>query len=81
MKCRCRRTAFFDIQPRFFGLLTAPLVDQDLVGGAVGLGLVFDEVDLQLAPEKVRHRLLDELVGDGLFRLVFHRRSASKNSW
>ena len=49
----------------------ASLVDEHLIGNAVGLGLVFNKVYLQLFLEEIRHCLADEAVGDGFFRLVF----------
>ena len=55
------------------GRLTAALVHEDLLGDAVGLGLVFQEVDLQLLLEELGHGLLDEAVVDGLLRLVLIR--------
>ena len=47
-----------------------PHVDEHLVGDLVGFDLVLDEVDFQGLLEELRHGLLDELVGDGLLRLV-----------
>ena len=39
---------------------------------------MLDEIDLKLGAEKLRHGLLDELVRDGLFRLVFVGRDGRK---
>ena len=50
--------------------LPAPLVHQHLGGDLLRRLLVLNEVDLHPAAEELRHGLLDELVGDGLLRLV-----------
>ena len=52
--------SFFDVEARFFRLFAAALVDQDLLGDLVRLGLVLDEVDLESLPEELGHRLLNE---------------------
>ena len=53
------------------GGFAAALVDEHLLGDLVRLALVFNKIDLQTAAEKLRHGLLNELVVDGFFRLVF----------
>ena len=60
----------FDVEARLFRLLAAALVDQDLLGDLVRLGLVLDEVDLESLLEELGHRLLNEPVRDGLLGLV-----------
>ena len=50
---------------------SAALVDEHLLGDAVGLRLVLDEIDLKLLLEEIRHRALDEAVVDRLLGLVF----------
>ena len=60
----------FDVQAGLFGRFAAPLVDEDLIGDAVSLLLVFDEVDVQPLAEELCHGVLHKFIGDGLFRLV-----------
>ena len=62
---------FLHAQPGFFRRFAGALVYEHLLGYAVGLGLVFYEIYLQTGLEKVRHGLLNEFVGDGLFGLIF----------
>ena len=59
-----------DVQPGALGVLTGAFVDQHLLADLGGVEGVFDEVDLQLGPQKLGHGLLDKLVGDGLLGLV-----------
>ena len=47
----------FDVQAGLFGRLAAPLVDEDLIGDAVSLLLVFDEVDVQIGRASCRERV------------------------
>ncbi|CDC68065.1 uncharacterized protein BN503_01068 [Oscillibacter sp. CAG:155] len=62
---------FLDVQTGLLRLLPAALVEQHLLADLLRVEVIFDEIDLQIAAEKLRHGLLDELVGDGLFGLVF----------
>ncbi len=62
--------AFSSAQAGLFGVLAALLVDQHLLADLLRLVRLFQKIHLQLVPEEVGHGLLDELVGDGLFRLV-----------
>ena len=64
------REFFLDGEPGLFGLLAAALVYEHLVGHPVRLGLVLDEIHLELGAQEVRHGLLYEAVRDGLLRLV-----------
>ena len=64
------RELLLDVQPGLLGALPGALVDEDLLGDLLGVEGVFDEVDLQLALQKLRHGLLDEFVVDGLLGLV-----------
>ena len=65
------RKILLDAHARLFRLLAAALVDEHLIGDPVGLRLVLYKINLQLFLEEIRHRLADEAVGDGFFRLVF----------
>ena len=70
----CTRLAgqlLFDVQPGLFRVLSGPLVDKHLFTDLLGLLRVFNEVDLQLGPEKVGHGLLDKFVVDSFLGLVF----------
>ena len=60
-----------DVQTGLLRLFPAALVEQDLLADLLGVKGIFDKVDLQVAAEEFRHGLLDKLVGDGLFGLVF----------
>ena len=51
-------------------MLAALLVHQHLLGQLHRLVGLFDEVHFQVVLEELRHGLLNELVGDGFFRLV-----------
>ena len=59
------------VQAGLLRLLPAALVQQHLFADLLRVKGVFNKVDLQVAAEELRHGLLDEFVGDGLFRLVF----------
>ena len=61
---------FLDVQPGLLGLFPAALVQQHLLGDLLRVKMVLNKVDLQIGPQKLRHGLLHELVGDGLFGLV-----------
>ncbi len=50
----------------FLRAFARALVDEHLFGDLVRLGLVLDEINLQVAAQQLGHGLLDELVRDGL---------------
>ena len=58
------------VQAGLLRLLPAALVQQHLLADLLCVKGVFNEVDLQVAAEELRHGLLDEFVGDGLLGLV-----------
>ena len=62
---------FLDAQPGLLRLLPAALVQKHLPGDFLRVEVVFNQVNLQVGPEELRHGLLDKLIGNGLFRLVF----------
>ena len=53
--------------------LAAALIDEHLLGDLICLGLILNEIDLELFLEEIRHRFLNEAVGYRLFGLVFIR--------
>ena len=58
------------VQAGLLRLLPAALVQQHLFADLLRVKGVFNKVDLQVAPQELRHGLLDEFVGDGLLGLV-----------
>lgn len=56
---------------RALGVLPAALVDEHLLTQFIRLSLIFQEINLQVVPQELGHGLLNELVGDGLFGLIF----------
>ena len=63
--------SFFLMFRRCFSALSRLLfVDEHLLGDLERVDAVFDEIGFEAGLQKVRHRLLHELVRDGLFRLV-----------
>ena len=61
----------FQIQSGFFRILTAPLVNQYLIGNLLRLNGIFQKVNLQIMPQHFHHCLLNALVGNGFLGLVF----------
>ena len=60
--------SFFLMFRRCFSALSRLLfVDEHLLGDLERVDAVFDEIGFEAGLQKVRHRLLHELVRDGLF--------------
>lgn len=62
--------SFFGAQAGALRRLPAALVDKHLGCHALGGIVILDEIYLQLLAQELGHGVLDELVGDGFFRLV-----------
>ena len=70
-KVDAARQLFLEVQAGLFGVFPAALVDEHLLADFSRVIGIFDEIDLHLVLEELGHALVDELIGDGFFGLVF----------
>ena len=65
------REVLLDSEALFFRLFAALFVEKHLPADFVGFEGILNEPDFKLMAEKFGHRLLDKLVGNRLFGLIF----------